>query len=647
MRKIATLLAFLLTALPALAQSPQLSQGQVLGNFAAGLRPAKATSLLTFPVASGNSACFSGTTGLLQDCGLTPSLFVPRDVRWPIGGSPGAACDWNGTTGTDDTAAIQLALNTYKSVLIPKNCAIAGTLTFGNLAFATITGINGPISSTNLNTGSSVLVATNANLPLISVVSTIPGLAIQNLGLTRSVAATAGGNGIQFNGYNDNPILDNIQVQKQYIGVDLTGTGYGIFQNSYVTDSISDNILCDGPRMTIAIQCQWYLTSVLSQRAGRGGTGWNYNVQTPPTGAIDNKMTMGTWVESKSFAGATGGANFKGNINVRLQGVRIIGGFYGESGGAELNFDTFNSTPGPHQISNVFAEINTNGACLNFTGNNATINMSGATIIGCNTAGIVNNATLLNISGTQILNNATFGIVNGGTAQVTGSNLSNNISGPFSNSGTYVGRSNTPATANTAIATTELSGTLQAAQEPAHTGDVTNSAGSLGLSLVAGNAGSLNSGTLLAARMPALTGDCTTSAGAVATACTKINGVDQTVAWTTYTPTVTGSGGSCGACSITATGRSRQIGKTYIAEMDITIAAIGSWTAGLNATLPTSSAAFRYAGTCFEYALTGKSGAAYVNGPAAPTIIQSRDAAAGSWWVNGYALACTIVYEAP
>jgi hypothetical protein len=67
---------------------------------------------------------------------------------------------------------------------------------------------------------------------------------------------------------------------------------------------------------------------------------------------------------------------------------------------------------------------------------------------------------------------------------------------------------------------TDVSGTLQAAQEPAHTGDVTNSAGSLALSLVAGNAGNLNSGTLLAARMPALTGACTTSAGAVATTCT-------------------------------------------------------------------------------------------------------------------------------
>lgn len=42
-------------------------------------------------------------------------------------------------------------------------------------------------------------------------------------------------------------------------------------------------------------------------------------------------------------------------------------------------------------------------------------------------------------------------------------------------------------------------------------------------SLIAGNAGNLNSGTLLAARMPALTGDVTTSAGAVATTLATVN----------------------------------------------------------------------------------------------------------------------------
>ena len=82
----------------------------------------------------------------------------------------------------------------------------------------------------------------------------------------------------------------------------------------------------------------------------------------------------------------------------------------------------------------------------------------------------------------------------------------------------YLSLAGTVLTANAVnLGGSNATGTLAAGREPAHTGDVTNSAGSLALSLVAGNAGNLNSGTLLAARMPALTGDVTTSAGSIAT----------------------------------------------------------------------------------------------------------------------------------
>jgi hypothetical protein len=159
------------------------------------------------------------------------------------------------------------------------------------------------------------------------------------------------------------------------------------------------------------------------------------------------------------------------------------------------------------------------------------------------------------------------------------------------------------------------------------------------------SAADLSAGTLPAARMPALTGDCTTSAGAVATTCTKINGVDQTAAWTTYTPTITAATGT--PTTTSATGRYRQIGKTVIAEMDITITSVGTASGGVRATLPITAAAFRYTGGVFEYAITGKSGAGYINGPSAPTLLQTSDATGTTWWVNGYNLAATVTYEVP
>lgn len=97
--------AFFFVGTSAFAQTPPLlSQGQVLGNFGTGTIPAKPTTILTFPVVSGNLACFSGTTGLLQDCGKSPS--ASADVRnfavSPL--IPTTVC-----TGSDDTATFQAA----------------------------------------------------------------------------------------------------------------------------------------------------------------------------------------------------------------------------------------------------------------------------------------------------------------------------------------------------------------------------------------------------------------------------------------------------------------------------------------------------------------------------------------------------------
>lgn len=75
--------------------------------------------------------------------------------------------------------------------------------------------------------------------------------------------------------------------------------------------------------------------------------------------------------------------------------------------------------------------------------------------------------------------------------------------------------------------TTDVTGTLQAAQEPAHTGDVTNASGSLALAIGAGKvtnsmlAGGIDlatkvTGILPAAAEPAHTGDVTNTAGSLA-----------------------------------------------------------------------------------------------------------------------------------
>jgi hypothetical protein len=166
----------------------------------------------------------------------------------------------------------------------------------------------------------------------------------------------------------------------------------------------------------------------------------------------------------------------------------------------------------------------------------------------------------------------------------------------------------------------------------------------VGTNLTALNASNLGSGAVPAARMPALTGDATTSAGAVATTVTKINGVDQTTAWTTYTPTITSQTGTITTSS--ATGRYKQIGKTVFVEVDITVTTAGTGAGSLLATLPLTAAANNYAGSAYEYQLTGKSGAAII-GPISATQIAGRDAAAVTFIANGAKVIMCATYELP
>ncbi|MEH2570249.1 hypothetical protein [Bradyrhizobium sp. AZCC 2289] len=139
--------------------------------------------------------------------------------------------------------------------------------------------------------------------------------------------------------------------------------------------------------------------------------------------------------------------------------------------------------------------------------------------------------------------------------------------------------------------------------------------------------------------------DCTLATGVIT--CTGINGVNQNAAWTIYTPTITSQGGTITAATIVATGRYKQIGKTVIAEMDITLTNIGTGApiGSLQATLPLTAAAFRYAGSCYEYTATGKSGAGFV--PPSGTFLSTRDATGTTWFTNGFTVVCVVTYEVP
>lgn len=352
--------------------------------------------------------------------------------------SLGAKCDWNGTTGTDDHAIIQTALNTYKNVLIPSQCYIGtSTLTFGNLAFATITGINSEWSA---------IIQASTSAPTISIVATIPGLKIQHLGVTKPAAVTAlaGAVGILYNGYNDLPVLDDIEVQRHFVGVSLSSTSYGKFQNSYIHDNRSDGVAIQNP--TILNDYQWNLDTVLSQ----SNIGWGFNVVTGSNTVLGIKSSQGTWTNAFTFNNTLGGVKFTGNASVPIQGVRLNSPFLGADAGPELVLDTYNTSIGSHIITNAYLEFNTAGPCMQITANNnGGISIVNPAFSTCFTAGLVNAGNNVFVTGGFITAANTFSIVNSNVIDVLHTDLLGSLSGPISNTGTYTGHFNLPASANT------------------------------------------------------------------------------------------------------------------------------------------------------------------------------------------------------
>lgn len=95
-------LALALVCAPARAQvTPGLiAPGQVLGNFGTSPAAPGPTNLMTFPVVSGNLACFTGTTGVLQDCGQSPT-YIAGNVTYV------ESCGAKGDGIADDAGAIR------------------------------------------------------------------------------------------------------------------------------------------------------------------------------------------------------------------------------------------------------------------------------------------------------------------------------------------------------------------------------------------------------------------------------------------------------------------------------------------------------------------------------------------------------------
>ena len=133
--------------------------------------------------------------------------------------------------------------------------------------------------------------------------------------------------------------------------------------------------------------------------------------------------------------------------------------------------------------------------------------------------------------------------------------------------------------------------------------------------------------------------DCTITAAGVIT-CTGINGVSQTTAWTTYTPTP-----SCGTGTFTsasATGRYKQIGKTVFVQAALTVTTNGTCAGNMRMSLPLTSNGNAYALSMFDN-ISASTGSAVASTDA--TTIRMFTVAGA--YPTGFNPIVTGVYEIP
>lgn len=292
----------------------------------------------------GGTFTYVSTDTTTADNGCT--IFVDASThRWYRNYAGAVNVKWCGAKGdgsTDDKVALQAALATLKAVFIPPSPTCY--MTSGSLTISAGQVAEGDTAQT------SCIKASTAALPIFIVPvhndTTNTNIVIKNLKLDRSIAATVGGDGIYFGSYATLVLFDHLFVQNQYNGISLHSTDTSDINNSVVQNNYANGILLTSS--------SWYPTMQWSMKdvflLGNNGDGLRAT-----TVAAAGQASVGTLTNLRSFANTGHGVNFIGvDAGDPLQGVRLIGGFFGQDGASEIYLDTYGSG---HVIEPSYTEL--------------------------------------------------------------------------------------------------------------------------------------------------------------------------------------------------------------------------------------------------------------------------------------------------
>jgi multisubunit Na+/H+ antiporter MnhB subunit len=308
----------------------------------------------------------SYTVSTITDLATVPTTYTSAIVKdqnqggifiWSATGTPNGGTVFSGATGywvrqysgavnvkwfgavgdgvTDDTVAIQNAVNFSKDVFIPNSVYnISGT-------------INMTLGGSKLigeSRATTVLSSSSSNLPLLTVTAGLATPHIQNMTLTRTATAISGGTGIKFLGSVGSALVDNLEIKYQYIGIELSSTDYSTFKDSFIHRNYLDGIYMTNTSTDGALQ--WQINNVLSQLNDRHG----FYMQSA-TGIAG--VTPGTWTNLSTYANTGRGIAVIGLAGTPINDIRILGGFFGSDGDSEIYLSTYG---GSHLISGVTVE---------------------------------------------------------------------------------------------------------------------------------------------------------------------------------------------------------------------------------------------------------------------------------------------------
>ncbi len=307
----------------------------------------------------------------------------------------GAVC--NGTT--DDTAAIQLALNTGNQVLLPSGTIrVDGPLTISS--GMQLVGKGGLSQET-------VLTSTSTTGNIIEIASGATAFRVEGLKLTRSVTPTAGA-GIMCLADTYWAWINDIYSLNSFVGVQLGGTNFGFCSNIFTTGSKGDGFrIITGASPNN--QLQWQLFNLSSQ--GNDGRGFFVF-------AASASGSCGQWSRFSTFGNTGLGFAVVGSSPAAsIHAIRLSDSFIGGDGNSEIYLDTYGTL---HQFNNVCTEA----AGVSATGSLGTTPASG---IGSGVVVTANNAHVQFNGGLSYQNSEQgFSIASGPEVTISASRFSSN-----------------------------------------------------------------------------------------------------------------------------------------------------------------------------------------------------------------------------